>query len=63
MTTERKPPESDVLTLEEGAEYLRCHPKTLRKQAITGIIPGKRVGYRWRFSRRRLEAWMEEDAA
>ena len=63
MDNQPNPPEHDVLTLEEGAEYLRCHPKTLRKQAVAGLIPGRRVGYLWRFSRKRLEAWMEEDAA
>jgi len=53
----------DVLTLVEAALYLRCHPKTLRQQAVKKLIPGKRVGYLWRFSKRRLAEWMREEAA
>ncbi|MGB6689398.1 MAG: helix-turn-helix domain-containing protein [Terracidiphilus sp.] len=54
--------DSEVLTITEAAEYLRCHPKTLRKMAIKKEIPAKRVGYLWRFSRIRLQEWMQTAA-
>jgi excisionase family DNA binding protein len=54
--------ESDVLTLAEAASYLRCHSKTLRLMAIARKIPGKRVGYHWRFYRPSLEAWLQQAA-
>ena len=54
--------QSDVLTLEEAASFLRCHPKTLRLVAIRGKIPSRRVGSLWRFSRIVLESWMQQAA-
>jgi excisionase family DNA binding protein len=50
---------TDVLTIQEAAEFLRCHPRTLQKMAIRGEIPAKKVGSLWRFSRQRLQAWMQ----
>lgn len=48
----------DVMTLQEAAAFLRCHPKTLRLMAAAGRIPAVRVGRLWRFSRRRLTEWV-----
>ncbi|MGA2890554.1 MAG: helix-turn-helix domain-containing protein, partial [Terracidiphilus sp.] len=53
---------SDVLTLVQAAEFLKCHAKTLRIQATKGLIPGKRIGSLWRFYRPTLEVWMQEAA-
>ncbi len=53
----------DVLTLVEAALSLRCHPKTLRQQAVKKLIPGKCVCHLWRFSKHRLAEWMREEAA
>jgi excisionase family DNA binding protein len=49
----------DVMTLTEAAEFLRCHPKTLKKIASLGQIPHRRVGSHWRFSRVVLTSWMQ----
>jgi nitrogen PTS system EIIA component len=49
---------TDVMTIQEAADFLRCHPRTLQKMAIKGEIPAKKVGSLWRFSRRRLQEWM-----
>ena len=54
--------ESEVLNLVEVAAYLRCHPKTLRLQAVPRKIPHKRLGASWKFYRPKLVAWMQEDA-
>ena len=50
--------ETDILTLDEAAEYLRVHPRTLRVKASEGQIPGAKVGRVWRFHRQQLESWL-----
>jgi len=61
----RKPPVSvtseDIMTLEEAAVFLRCHPKTIMRKADTLHIPYKRLGTLWRFSRVKLEAWIRDN--
>ena len=49
---------TDIMTIQEAANFLRCHPRTLQKMAIRGEIPAKKVGSLWRFSRERLHEWM-----
>jgi excisionase family DNA binding protein len=51
----------DVLTLEEAADLLRLGPAAARAAAEAGELPGRRIGGRWRFSRRRLMAWLDGD--
>jgi excisionase family DNA binding protein len=53
--------ESQVLTLQEAALILKCHPKTLRLMAMEGKIPSQRVGKLWRFSRTKLQKWLDGD--
>lgn len=50
----------DVLTLDEAADYLRVHPRTLRTKASSGAIPGAKIGKVWRFHRGQLETWLME---
>ena len=57
-----QPISNDVLTLVEAAALLKCCPKTLRKQASAGKVPGKRIGSLWRFYRPVLEGWLREAA-
>jgi len=52
MTDER-----DILTLKQAAEYLQIAAKTLYKLARSGEVPARKIGNRWRFSRRALEEW------
>jgi excisionase family DNA binding protein len=49
----------DVLTLDEAAALLRCHPVTVKRQAALGKIPAKKLGSLWRFSRQRLMEWLQ----
>jgi excisionase family DNA binding protein len=51
--------ESEVLTLQETAAILKCHPKTLRLMAMEGKIPSRRVGRLWRFSRSKIREWLD----
>jgi excisionase family DNA binding protein len=58
MDTQHK----EVLTAEEAAEFLGFNPVTIRLKARAGEIPGRKIGKEWRFSRRRLLEWLEEDS-
>jgi excisionase family DNA binding protein len=51
--------ESEVLTLQETAVILKCHPKTLRLMAMEGKIPSRRVGRLWRFGRSKIKKWLD----
>ncbi len=50
--------DTDVLTLNEAAAYLRVHPRTLRTKASQGKIPAAKIGKVWRFHRGQLEEWL-----
>lgn len=55
--------ETDIMTLDEAAEYLRVHPRTLRMKASQGKIPGAKIGRVWRFHRQQLERWLLQGGA
>ena len=57
--TERTFP--DILTPPEAAEYLRVSVRFVLSQARAGALPGHQLGREWRFSRRRLLRWVEEE--
>jgi excisionase family DNA binding protein len=42
----------------EAAALLRMHPKTLKKKARLGEIPGRHVGKYWRFRLSDLNEWL-----
>ena len=52
----------DVLNAEEAAEFLGFNAYTVREKARLGEIPGRKIGREWRFSRRQLLEWIEEDS-
>jgi excisionase family DNA binding protein len=54
--------EKEVLNVEETAEFLGFAPYTIREKAKEGEIPGRKIGGEWRFSRRQLLEWIEEDS-
>ena len=60
MTDSKLPPLSDVLDAAELATILRIHPVTVRLKAASGEIPGRQIGNRWRFSRKRIMEWLGE---
>ena len=51
----------DILNAAEVAALLRIHPVTVRLQAAAGVIPGRQIGNRWRFSRKRIVEWMQKN--
>jgi hypothetical protein len=52
MKTEFTPiAQTDILDVAGLATLLRIHPTTVRSHAAQGLIPGRQIGNRWRFSR------------
>ena len=57
-TTPSENEQHEVLNAEEVGKILRIHPVTVRLKAAAGIIPGRQLGNRWRFSRTRINEWL-----
>ena len=47
-----------VLTLDEVATLLKVSPDAVRRLAVKGEIPGRKVGNRWRFSPVAVQRWL-----
>jgi excisionase family DNA binding protein len=52
--------ESDIMTMDEVAEYLKLKLKTAYALAARGNIPGFKVGGSWRFRRSEIERWIRQ---
>lgn len=48
------------MTIKDVADYLSVHTSTIYKYAQRGIIPAFKIGSDWRFSRKHLDQWIEE---
>ena len=48
----------DILDADEVARILRVHPRTVKRLASQGILPGFRVGGQWRFRRGAIEEYI-----
>ena len=55
--------DSDILTIEQAAEYLRIPRASLYRYARAGSIPAMKVGRHWRFSRAALSDWIRGQRA
>jgi hypothetical protein len=62
MTTTKLAPTvlPDILDVAGLAAWLHIHPTTVRAHALQGLIPGRQIGNRWRFSRAKIEVWLSE---
>jgi len=49
-----------LIDAERAAELLQLHPKTVKKLAQAGALPGMKIGRVWRFRESSLDAWMSE---
>lgn len=49
----------DILTLKEGAEYLKISQQVLRHLIRTKQIPAKKVGRQWRLFKKTLDDYMQ----
>lgn len=47
-----------LITADRAAELLQLHPKTVKRLAQAGEIPGMKIGRVWRFRESSLDAWM-----
>jgi fluoroacetyl-CoA thioesterase len=47
-----------LLTLAAAADFLKISPEVLRRHARNGVIPARKEGRSWRFSKRELEEWL-----
>jgi excisionase family DNA binding protein len=50
---------NEVLTVGEIAVFLRLHPATIYKMVRRGELPAFRLGSGLRFTRARIEEWLE----
>jgi molybdate transport system regulatory protein len=48
----------ELLSTEEASSYLRLNPKRIQALARAGKLPGRRVGRKWLFDRRDLDAML-----
>jgi excisionase family DNA binding protein len=52
---------SEVMTVEEIAQYLRIPKSSVYKLAQEDRIPCQKVGRHWRFHRVAIERWLARD--
>jgi excisionase family DNA binding protein len=50
------------LTIDQTAEQLQISTKTVRRMLLSGRLPGKRIGTRWRISAGALLTFMDARA-
>lgn len=52
--------QTDIMTLEEVAEYLRLKPQTIYTWAQEKRIPAAKIGKEWRFRRSIIDKWFDQ---
>lgn len=53
-------PNTQVMTLEELAAYLKISKSTLYKLSQEGRLPGQKIGKQWRFGKQAIDQWLAE---
>ncbi len=51
---------SEIMTLQQVAEYLLCHPSTIYRLLKNHRIPALRLGSDWRFRRSDIDKWIRD---
>lgn len=51
---------TEVMTVEETAEFLKLPKSTVYTYAKKGLIPAFKLGKRWRFEKCSIEEWLKE---
>lgn len=51
---------SNVMTVDEVADYLKMKVVTIYKHAQEGKLPGFKVGSKWRFKKETIDRWIED---
>jgi excisionase family DNA binding protein len=57
---DERPGDSEIMTLQEVATYLKLAERTVYLYAQRGQLPGIKIGSAWRFRRADLDAWLDE---
>ena len=52
--------DTDIFTIKELANYLKINERTLYKLTTEGDLPAFKVGGSWRFQRKSIQAWIEQ---
>ena len=52
--------ETDIITIDEVATYLKLKLKTAYHLTAKGDIPGFKVGGSWRFRKSDIDKWIEQ---
>ncbi|MBI1977118.1 MAG: helix-turn-helix domain-containing protein [Candidatus Omnitrophica bacterium] len=47
-----------LLTIQDVSREIGMHPMTVYRFAQRGLLPGFKVGGRWRFERKLLNSWL-----
>jgi excisionase family DNA binding protein len=50
----------EVMDIRQAALYLGISTDSLYRYASESVVPGFRLGNRWRFKKSRLDQWMDE---
>jgi len=58
MRLSEEPFLAQIMTTREVAEYLKLHEITIINHAAKGIIPGIKIGSRWRFDKQAIDKWI-----
>ena len=48
----------EILDTDEVAKLLKVHPRTVKRLASEGILPGFKVGSQWRFRREAINEYI-----
>ena len=54
--------DTEIMTAQEVAQYLRLAEATIYKLAQAGDIPAVKVGRTWRFKKELIDEWFKEQA-
>jgi len=55
------PISAQIMTTREVAKYLKLHEITVINHAAKGLIPGIKIGSRWRFDKQAIDKWITGD--
>lgn len=50
--------EKNFIDKYELANYLKCHPITVQKYAIRGILPAYKINKQWQFDKKEINEWL-----
>ena len=53
---------TELMTLEEAANYLRVNEKTMYRLLKRGSVPATKVGYQWRFDKASIDEWLHQNS-